>query len=109
MKPVVGAFNGKTTFSVSLIDNMPGLLDSGWFPLNGYHPVSIEIVGPSTGAKAQLWVSNSPSTPTHNGVQVQGDFIEDIVVALDVPVRWIKAKITQAGSFPSSVYLFGSS
>ena len=103
-----GASRGQDLLRVALLDNAVGLVNGQWAGINGFHPASIEIFGPSTGAVVQLWASNAPKTPTHNGVQVRGDFTVDIMVNLDVPVVWLRAKVIQAGSFPVSVYFFGA-
>lgn len=103
-----GASRGQDLLRVALLDNAVGVVDGDWAALNGFHPASVEIFGPSTGAIVQLWASNSPKTPTHNGVQVRGDFSTDIIVRIDVPLVWMRAKVIQAGSFPVSVYFFGA-
>ena len=90
-----------------LLNNAVGVVDGEWVAVNGAHPFTVEIMGASTGAVVQLWCSNAPSIPTHNGVQVREDFTSDTVVYFDTPMRWVRAKVIQAGSFPVNVYLFG--
>ena len=102
-----GAYVGKTTFSAVLLEGAAGITEGEWIQINGVHPASIEIIGLQGGAIMQLWCSNTPQRPTHSGVQIQTDFTEDKMVFLDVPVRWIRAIVTQAGPNPTSVYLFG--
>lgn len=108
LKPVIGAYSGKATYSVTLIDQQSGIVNGEWASLNGFYPVSIEIVGASSGAVVQLWASNYPTEPAYDGVQINENYTTDLIVAMPVPVRWIKAKVVQAGSSPVSVHLFGS-
>ena len=99
---------GRAGIRAQLLTDQVGTTDGEWLGLEGFFPVSIELNGMNADT-LQIRGSNLPTQPlnTAHGFQLGVDITSDQLVVLLAPVRWIKVRVTAAGTGTINAYLEG--
>lgn len=101
--------NGFTLLEATLLNGVTATGNGEWFDVAGFHPCSFQISG-ITVATVQFRGSNAPTKPADasDEFKLGSDVTADALVALDAPVRWIKAKVSAYTSGTIFVYMLGA-
>lgn len=100
--------SGRYLVYATLLDAVGATSDGAWIAVDGVRPFTIHLDGITT-ATVQVRGSNLPSKPADNtdGFQVGVDLSANGAIAVDLPLRWLKVKITDWTEGDISAYLVG--
>lgn len=101
---------GRTVVEAQLLTNVASTVTGEWFEVSGIHPISFQIIGINS-ATVQLRGSNNPSKPLDAADEfaLGHDITTDGLLALDAPVKWVKAKVSAYTSGSINCYMLASS
>lgn len=110
--PIKVNYKSSTGFSVVdaiLLNAVTATGNGEWINIEGFHPLSFQISGITT-ASVQFRGSNNPTKPADasDEFQLGSTVTADALVALDAPVKWLKAKVSAYTSGTISVYMVGA-
>ncbi len=81
--------------SWKLIEGSAATDDGAWVDVRGFRHFSLDVSGITT-ATVQLRGSNATTKPANNthGRQIGADITADGLVSAEIPVRWMKARVS---------------
>jgi hypothetical protein len=91
-----GRYSGNNAWlAVRLLHDQAAVTDGVWIEVKGFKRLSIDISGITT-ATLEVRGSNDPLKPlnTNHGRQLGANVTADAIVNVDVPVRWIKVRVS---------------
>lgn len=99
---------GHTTLSATLLNGATATGNGEWVNVAGFYPLTIHVKGITT-ATVEVDGSNEPAQPNDNthGFKLN-DLTADGGVVVDVPVEWVKCRVTAYTSGTISAYMLGS-
>ncbi len=101
-------FKGICRVSAKLLSSVTGTTDGEWLNMASIHPVSIHITGVS-GDTIQVRGSNATGEPSasEHGEIIGSNVVNDSIVVVDHPVRWLKCRIPSAAGGTVSAFMEG--
>lgn len=92
-----------------LLTDQGATTDGVWASVKGIQPMAVMITGITT-ATVEIDGSNAPTQPANNthGIKLNTlDITSNQIVAIDLPVAWLKVRVTAWTSGTINAYLVG--
>ena len=99
---------GRSIREVILLNGVIAVTDGEWFAVDGASPVTIHIKG-ITNATVSVHGANTDVQPANSSheIQLTVNIKKDDLVIIDVPVKWIKVRVSAYTSGTIFAYLIG--
>jgi hypothetical protein len=99
---------GRTLVSATLLDAQEATTEGEWIDVGGVYPLTIQIDGVD-GDTVDVRYSNSPTMPPpeHFDLKAGDDIVADTGFSFEMPVRWLKVRVTAYNAGSITAKLFG--